>query len=281
MHTTSDHIAFERTGSGPPMILVHGCPATHTLWRPLLPALARHRTLYAIDLPGFGASPAPADPTELAPARLARAILAFARRQGLERFDLVGHSFGGAIAAEAATEAPERVASLVMVAPMGTIAPPAARLARSWAVRSLVAPAWRLVPRPLRRTIVRIGSRANYGPAYVPERGREIARELDRPDALRAICRLVGAFDYDEYRARLERLQRERTVPTLLIGACRDRVVPFEHFVALRRIVARAEHEELADGVHVVMWQHPEPIAERIIGFIEHAAMPDERAVAR
>jgi pimeloyl-ACP methyl ester carboxylesterase len=282
MPYSADDIAFERTGSGPPMLLVHGCPATHTLWRPLVPELARHRTVIAVDLPGFGASPAPEDRAELAPTRLARLLLDLASRQGIERFDLVGHSFGGAIAATTAAEAPGRVASLVMLAPMAQEPPPMARLARSWPVRALVAPTWRIVPPPLRRAITRISSRINYGAAHQEERSNEIARELDRGDAVRSICNLVAAFDYADYRRRLEMLARELSVPMLIVGAARDRVIPFRHFDALRRVLARAEQEVFDDGVHVLMWQHAESIADQIVEFVERAStVSHERVGAR
>lgn len=276
-----DDIAFERTGSGPPMILVHGVPATHSLWRPLVGELARHRTLYAIDLPGFGASRAPEDPRDLELPRLARAILDFAALHRLARFDLVGHSFGGAISAAVAAEAPERVTSLSMIAPMGHEIPPAARLARTSIARRLVAPAWALVPGIARRALVRSSSKVNYGPAHDADRSREIAAELDRSDALRAICALVGAFDYAEYRRRLERLGRELDVPTLLVGAGRDRVVPIRHFESVCTLLPRADREVFADGVHVVMWQHAEPIAQSIVRLAGRSASIHQSAAAR
>ena len=49
-------IASWQTGSGPPLVLVHGTPADHTRWRPLLPYLEPHFTVHAIDRRGRGAS---------------------------------------------------------------------------------------------------------------------------------------------------------------------------------------------------------------------------------
>ncbi|CAN5580846.1 alpha/beta hydrolase [soil metagenome] len=49
-------IAYERTGSGPPLVLVHGTTASHTRWAPILPALAAEFTVYAIDRRGRGES---------------------------------------------------------------------------------------------------------------------------------------------------------------------------------------------------------------------------------
>lgn len=49
-------IAVWQTGSGPPLVLVHGTPADHSRWRPLLPYLQPHFTVHAVDRRGRGAS---------------------------------------------------------------------------------------------------------------------------------------------------------------------------------------------------------------------------------
>jgi len=58
-HVTSKdgvHIAYERCGQGPPLVLVHGSAADHTRWRPILQIMERHFTVYAIDRRGRGQS---------------------------------------------------------------------------------------------------------------------------------------------------------------------------------------------------------------------------------
>ena len=49
-------LRFERTGSGPPLVLVHGLGSARTVWKPIMPALARHFDVIAVDLPPFGYS---------------------------------------------------------------------------------------------------------------------------------------------------------------------------------------------------------------------------------
>src|SRR6478735_2509293 len=50
-------LTHDRRGSGPPLLLIHGIGSHWQVWHPLLPALAPHRDVIAIDLPGFGTSP--------------------------------------------------------------------------------------------------------------------------------------------------------------------------------------------------------------------------------
>src|SRR4051794_34193779 len=51
-------LAHDRTGSGPPLLLLHGLGSCKEMWRPVVPMLAQEREVIAVDLPGFGASPA-------------------------------------------------------------------------------------------------------------------------------------------------------------------------------------------------------------------------------
>src|SRR5215468_6091392 len=86
------------TGSGPPMVLLHGGFGSWTHWLRNIDALARHFRVVAFDLPGYGASPdVPTDTTvEDYVSWVADAVAAVATR---EPIDLVGFSFGGALSA--------------------------------------------------------------------------------------------------------------------------------------------------------------------------------------
>jgi pimeloyl-ACP methyl ester carboxylesterase len=84
-----------RAGSGPPLLLIHGIGHSLACWRHVTPHLRGFET-FAIDLPGFGASPPLAEPPTLA--ALARACAAFMAEQGHERFHVAGNSLGGGIA---------------------------------------------------------------------------------------------------------------------------------------------------------------------------------------
>lgn len=50
-------IAYERTGAGPPLLLIHGLGATRRIWDPQIERLAAEREVIAVDMPGFGESP--------------------------------------------------------------------------------------------------------------------------------------------------------------------------------------------------------------------------------
>jgi pimeloyl-ACP methyl ester carboxylesterase len=74
--------------------------------------LADIRTVYAIDLPGYGKSPPLAEPTSAE--RLAECVIEFADKLQIEQFDLNGHSFGAAVAVYMAARYPERIQQMVL-----------------------------------------------------------------------------------------------------------------------------------------------------------------------
>lgn len=89
-----------RRGSGTPLLLVHGLGAGWRSWSPILDALAAHREVIALDLPGFGDSPAL--PGEVSIATLADSVATFMTEQGLDQVATAGQSMGGRIVLELA-----------------------------------------------------------------------------------------------------------------------------------------------------------------------------------
>jgi pimeloyl-ACP methyl ester carboxylesterase len=95
-------IAYERSGSGPPLVLVHGTTASHHRWTTALPGLEAHFTVYAVDRRGYGES---GDGSNYAIEREFEDIAAVVNSIGGE-VNLLGHSFGGLLVLEAALLTP-------------------------------------------------------------------------------------------------------------------------------------------------------------------------------
>ena len=105
-------IAYWRSGSGPPLVLVHGTTADHTRWAGLLPALEGHFTIYAMDRRGRGGSGEAAD---YAVQREFEDVAAVVDAIG-EPVLLLGHSFGAICALEASLLT-DRVRRLILYEP--------------------------------------------------------------------------------------------------------------------------------------------------------------------
>jgi pimeloyl-ACP methyl ester carboxylesterase len=91
-------IGYWRSGDGPPLVLVHGAAADHGRWRPILPALEAHFTVYAVDRRGRGAS---GDATSFDVEHEFADVGAVVEAIG-GPVDVLGHSYGALCALEAA-----------------------------------------------------------------------------------------------------------------------------------------------------------------------------------
>lgn len=106
-------IHYQSVGEGPDLVLVHGIAANLAFWFPrVAPALARRHRVTVYDLRGHGLSAMP--PAGYTPADMAGDLRALLDHLGIERADLVGHSFGGTVCLEFAARHPGRVRSLVL-----------------------------------------------------------------------------------------------------------------------------------------------------------------------
>jgi pimeloyl-ACP methyl ester carboxylesterase len=105
-------------GNGPTIVLLHGFAANKEVWLETAKLLTPHFHVIIPDLPGWGESSREPDASYNVDAQAAR-LDAFVQTLGLQRFVLVGHSLGGAIAGVYATEHPEHVAELALVDSFG------------------------------------------------------------------------------------------------------------------------------------------------------------------
>ncbi|MBO8185125.1 alpha/beta fold hydrolase [Streptomyces spirodelae] len=101
-------------GEGPAVVLLHGFPQTHLMWRHVAPLLARHYTVVCPDLRGYGASSKPEAVTEdtYSKRTMAADIVRLADALGFDRFALVGHDRGAHVAFRAGLDHPDRISRL-------------------------------------------------------------------------------------------------------------------------------------------------------------------------
>src|SRR5262249_15012832 len=110
-------------GQGPPLVLLHGLGGRAGNWTSWLPVLTKTHKVYAIDLLGFGDSDKPRD-ADYSMALQASLLRQFFDSQQLDRADLIGYSMGGWISLKFASQSPERLNRLVLIASPGMIFQP-------------------------------------------------------------------------------------------------------------------------------------------------------------
>ncbi|GIW71480.1 MAG: hydrolase [Planctomycetota bacterium] len=264
-------LAWERTGRGAPVLLLHGLGGERHGWQPLLERLAGEFELWAIDLPGFGGSPPLPAAVAPGPEELAEAAAGFVRAHALPSpLPVVGHSLGGWIALELARRG--LASSVVAIAPGGwwtererrrtsALLRASVRLAR--ALRPLVPRLLR--PAPLRTLLL----------AHMVHR----PWRMPAPAAVRAVQSFAAAPGFDATLAAIDRpgcrLQRPEEIasPVTLVWGRDDLLLPVRQS---RRAASRLPRLRalirLPRCGHAVMWDAPAALAGAVRAALGHRA---------
>jgi len=244
-----------------PALFVHGWGvSSYTFHRNLRPVADAGVPVWGFDLKGHGYSDKPVDAAEYTLDALARHVLDVMDALGLERALLVGHSMGGGIAVRVATTAPERVAGLVLLAPVGFGAVNLARLA----VWLLPKPLDTLLPYLAWRAATRVALALAYG-----SRARPSARDVDEywaptadPAFVRAVREVTRAVDWRP--GRPEELARVRCPAVVMFGT-EDRIVRGDSADTYVRCLPEARLELIRGAGHVLPEEVPERVNEVIV----------------
>jgi pimeloyl-ACP methyl ester carboxylesterase len=246
-------LAYDRRGSGPPLVLLHPLGADRRVWDPVLDRLAAERDVIALDLPGFGASPPLAlpDGQAPAPARLADAVRAFVEADlglGGAPWHVAGNSLGGWVALQLALDGGD-VASVTAIAPAGLWSrplgakPDAARRAAALAA-PIVGPAAR-VP-ALRRAI--LGGVVAHPERVPADAAARLVRVYGGAPGYAAVNAAMRAGTFTQL--------AEIGVPVTLAWPDRDRLVGRP-----RRLPPQVRDVTLAACGHLPMWDDPDTVA--------------------
>ncbi len=262
---------YVRAGAGPCVLLLHGMMGALSHWGPTVAPLTAAAEVVALDLPPFGASDKP--PLVYSLAFYADFLTRFVRVLGLRDVTLVGHSFGGKVAAYTAAMRPEWVAGLVLVATDGFAATPEKprRPASVARMRALCVVAPRLLPLAGRLFFPKGVS----VPPAMFEDARAFFADADAPRALAAISRSAEALDLaaSDAAPRLSRL----ALPVEIVAGTNDRAMPPADARRAATIFPRA-HLSLLPGVgHLVPIERPAAVVEAVRAVLAARAPQEER----
>jgi poly(3-hydroxyalkanoate) depolymerase len=246
----------ERGTGEPPLVLVPGIGTGLEIWAPLRDALGGMRTV-AFDPPGAGMSPPPARPLRLS--RLARVVTDLLDVLGHERVDLLGVSWGGALAQQVARQAPARVRRLVLAATscgLGSVPGHPAALAA--------------MASPLRfysRSYFELVAPYAYGGAARRsrlQRSDHARLWLRRPPSVRGYAYQLLALAGWSSLPWLHRLPQ----PTLVMAGAEDPLVPVVNARILARRIPGARLHVVEDGGHLFLLDHAAACAAAIRDFL-------------
>jgi poly(3-hydroxyoctanoate) depolymerase len=246
-----------RQGAGRPLLLITGIGANLDMWAPLA-RLVTDRELIAFDPPGAGLSQRPRRPLRMR--ELAGVVRALLDALALERVDVLGYSFGGALAQELARRAPDRVRRLVLCATapgLGGVPP------RPLAALMLATPARYYHPRLLTLSVPYIaGGRTAREPAVLAAHAGE--RLAHPPDLLGYAYQLYAAAGWSS----LPWLHRV-TQPALVLAGDDDPSVPLLNARILARRMPHARLHVVKGGGHLFLLDEPHKAVPQIGAFLD------------
>jgi pimeloyl-ACP methyl ester carboxylesterase len=247
-------LGHTRAGSGPTLVLVHGLGGSSVIWRPVLDLLAAERDVIAVDLPGFGRSPLPADGFVPSAAALAERLIASLDELGVERPHIAGNSLGGWVALEAAARG--RAASVAAISPAGLWRTPLGpRRLDTHRLGNRIAPVVRALVRTPRGRAYLLGSTVAR-PELVPA--------ADAADLVTAwLATPAYAAANAEMRANVFKAAARVEVPVAIAWGQRDRLVGRP---SRTRRPPGSRYLEMPGWGHTPTWDDPEGVARFLLG---------------
>ena len=227
--TTGTTIHGRRGGQGPPVLLLHGIPETHLMWRQVAPQLAGQFTVVATDLRGFGASGTPPSTPDHAPysmREIARDQVEVMNALGYQEFGVAGHDRGARCAYRMAQDHPAAVARLAVL----DIVPTGEAFGRANMDFSLGFWVWSFLaaPEPVPEQLIArapevivnhmLDTWSDKADAFPAEVRAAYTGQFRDPGRVHAICeqyRAAATLDYQHDQA--DHGRRQITCPTLVL----------------------------------------------------------------
>ena len=238
-------------GSGPPLLFLHSVP----ILRPDAPGLARlaeRYTVYAPMHPGFADSTGIEHIDDILD--LAGYYYDLFDALGIGSAPVVGHAFGGMIAAEMAAMCSHRIARLVLVAPLGL-----------WLEETPSPDPFTMGVNGFAEHVFNDSSSELVRP-YVPPRGTPPSSEImvERTKSLASLGKFIWPLPDKGLKKRMHRIKS----PTLLLWGESDRLVPPAYGRAFESRMPHARLEVVAGGSHMLIVEQPDAFADAALAFL-------------
>jgi len=246
-----------QVGEGPPLLLINGIGANVDMWRPLAAHLALRHRLIMFDAPGTGGSTSLTRPMRMP--GYSRLVVELLDALEIHRTDVLGYSWGGALAQQLAHDAPQRVRRVILASTSPGIGgrPPAPLVSLT-----AMSPARYLSKGFLRR----IAPRIYGGDARNPSVGdhARLNSWQKHPPSYRGYASQVLAIGLWSSLPWLHRI----SAPVLIVQGDDDPLVPIGNGKTLRRRIPNSTLQIIKGGGHLWLLEHPDIATTKINRFL-------------
>ena len=255
-------------GQGAPVTLLHGSGpgvSAWANWRMLLPVLARTRRVLAPDLRGFGYTERPQNPADGSAYQLehwVQQVIDLLDSLGIEQTDLVGNSFGGALALATAIRHPQRIRRLVLMGSVGVPFELTAGLNAVWGYTPSIA------------NMLALLDVFAYDRALVTDELAALRYQASiRPGFQESFGAMFPAPRQRWVAAMESREQDIRRLPhnTLIVHGREDKVIPLSNSLTLAQWIQRAQLHVFGQCGHWTQIEHAARFAQLVENFLAEA----------
>ena len=271
-------MSYVTGGHGDAIVLLHGLGSDSSTWRKILPTLAQHYTVYALDMFGCGRSDKPA--IEYTIEAMAHYVRFFMDAVGIQQAHFIGHSYGGGITMQTLYFSPDRMRRVVLLDSGGlgrdvhwllriSTLPGAHRV-----IGMLSDPRSGVIPLALR---LEQRQRERVDAAYESELPVMLGR-LREHDTRRSFLRMVRGIGNvaGQTVSALPHLPKRAETPLLLIWGAKDAIIPVAHGQATAALLPRAHLEVLPDCYHQPHMDCPQQVLALTLNFLQAEIWPPE-----
>jgi pimeloyl-ACP methyl ester carboxylesterase len=248
---TGIEIAYERRGKGVPLVLIHGYPLDHTIWKEVIPLLEGDFDLILPDLRGFGESGLRgADSTIF---DFASDIANLLTQLKIKRAILAGHSMGGYVALAFARAYTERVAGLSLISSQLRADTPEGKAGRYETARQVMDKGVGLVVEAMTPKL----SAEPRMQAFVRELISK-QKPLALSNALKAMAERPDSTD----------LAQTFKFPVVVVHGDTDALIPVDRGREVKALLPNAHYIELPNLGHMTMMENPQAVTDALRFFL-------------
>lgn len=257
-HPQGFPLAFDDFGSGTPVVLLHGFPLSRAMWRPQVEPLvdAGFRVILP-DLRGFGDS---GGSIESGMDDYVDDLVLLFDYLGIEKAVVGGMSMGGYVLFNLLERFPQRVSGAMFIVTRAAADDETGRQKRNELIDAVQSGDRLAVPDTFAGVLF-----AETTPDENPQLVAEVRQWMESTGPQGLVGGLVAMRERADYAERLEQFR----LPSLVVGADRDRAVPLEHYEVLMERLPDAEGTVLVGAGHMANLEKPQPFNRALARFLE------------
>ena len=258
MEANALELFFEDHGQGRPVVLLHGYPLDHTIWKPVVNGLKDHARLIVPDLRGHGDSPVPEE-GEWSIREMAEDVRALLDRLKIERAVVVGHSMGGYVALSFAHAYPQRVAGLALVTSQAAADTTEKRQARYIQIEEARR-------RGVRAVTDAMATKLTARPALA-EALKLLMAKMSLQGLMASLKAMAERPDATPWLGDLD-------VPAVVIAGLTDSIIPIERGQTMAQLLPRGWLVQIENAGHMPMLEASEEVREALRQLLDACRTP-------